>query len=71
MDEPHDLEYYLRSARRAVTLGDFESARHDLIKALDINPDSPRAINLAGVMLEMRGEYESAKQNKKNQPTTT
>ena len=53
-----DFDYYLRSAKRSINLRDFTEANKHLIKALDINPASRQAINLVGVMLEMRQEYE-------------
>lgn len=59
--EPHDFDYYLRCAKRAINLRDFAAAKGHLIKALDLNPDSPQAMNLVGVMLEMREEFEQAK----------
>ena len=59
--EPHDFEYHLRCAKRAINLRDFSAARVNLIKALEINPDSPQALNLAGVMFEMREEFDQAK----------
>lgn len=55
-----DFDYYLRSAKRAINLRDFANANKHLIKALDINPNSAQAINLVGVMLEMRQEHERA-----------
>jgi DNA-binding NtrC family response regulator len=55
-----DFDYYLRSAKRAINLRDFDAANAALIKALDLNPSSKQAINLVGVMLEMREEHESA-----------
>lgn len=60
-NEPRDFEYYLRCAKRAINLRDFTAAKRDLIKALELNSDSPQAMNLVGVMLEMREEYEQAK----------
>ena len=59
--ELHDFDYYLRCAKRAVNLRDFASAKRHLIKALELNPDSPHALNLAGVMFEMREEFDQAK----------
>ena len=53
-----DFDYYLRSAKRAINLRDFAGANKHLIKALDIDPASKQAINLVGVMVEMRQEYE-------------
>jgi FixJ family two-component response regulator len=59
--EPHDFEYFLRCAKRAINLRDFAAARSNLVSALEINPDSPQALNLAGVMFEMREEFDQAK----------
>jgi DNA-binding NtrC family response regulator len=56
-----DSDYYLRCAKRAINLRDFPAASKNLIKALDLNPRSKQAINLIGVMIEMREEFESAK----------
>ena len=53
-----DFDYYLRSAKRAINLRDFDAANKYLIKALDIDAGSKQAINLVGVMLEMRQEHE-------------
>jgi FixJ family two-component response regulator len=60
-NEPRDFDYYLRCAKRAINLRDFAAAKRDLVKALELNPNSPSAFNLVGVMLEMREEYEQAK----------
>jgi DNA-binding response OmpR family regulator len=59
--EPRDFEYYLRCAKRAINLRDFPAARRNLVSALEINPDSPQALNLAGVMFEMREEFDQAR----------
>jgi len=59
--ETPDFDYHLRCAKRAINLRDFGAARRNLISALEINPDSPQALNLAGVMFEMREEYEQAR----------
>jgi len=53
-----DFDYYLRSAKRAINLRDFPTATEHLIKALDLDPSSRQAMNLVGVMLEMRQEHE-------------
>jgi DNA-binding NtrC family response regulator len=53
-----DFDYYLRSAKRAINLRDFDAANKYLIKALDLDAGSKQAINLVGVMLEMRNEHE-------------
>jgi len=59
--EPLDFDYQLRYAKRAINLRDFASAKLKLVKALEMNPNSPQAFNLLGVMLEMREEYDQAK----------
>jgi FixJ family two-component response regulator len=59
--EPHDFEYFLRCAKRAINLRDFHAARGNLVKALEIDPNSPQALNLAGVMFEMREEFDQAR----------
>jgi len=53
-----DFGYYLRSAKRAINLRDFAAANKYLVRALDLDPSSTQAINLVGVMLEMRQERE-------------
>lgn len=58
---PRDFEYFLRCAKRAINLREFSAARANLISALEINPDSPQALNLAGVMFEMREEFDQAR----------
>ena len=60
---PRDLDYCLLCARRAINLREFGEAKRELIKALDINPDSLRALNLVSVMIEMREEYRQAGSN--------
>lgn len=52
-----DFDFYMRSAKRAINLRDFEAANKHLIKALDLDPASRQAINLVSVMLEMRQEH--------------
>ena len=59
--EAHDFDYFLRCAKRAINLRDFAAARRNLISALEIEPDSPQALNLAGVMFEMREEFDQAR----------
>lgn len=60
-NQPRDFDYYLRSAKRALNLREFAEAKRCLIKALEFNAHSPAALNLAGVMLEMREEFDQAK----------
>jgi DNA-binding NtrC family response regulator len=59
--EPHDFDYFLRCAKRAINLRDFAAARRNLVSALEIDPNSPQALNLAGVMFEMREEFDQAR----------
>ena len=59
--EPHDFDYFLRCAKRAINLRDFAGARRNLVSALEIDADSPQALNLAGVMFEMREEFDQAR----------
>jgi len=56
-----DFQYYLRSAKRAINLRDFPTATEHLVKALDLNPSSRQAINLVGVLIEMRQEHDRQK----------
>jgi DNA-binding response OmpR family regulator len=58
--KPRDFLYYIRCAKRAINLCEFNAARRNLVKALDLNPESPQAMNLVSVMLEMREEWEHA-----------
>lgn len=58
--ETHDLDDCLRRAKRAINLLDFDTAKSELIKALELDPDSRQAISLVGVMLEMREEHDEA-----------
>ena len=55
--KPRDLQYYLRCAKRAINRREFEAAKRDLIRALDLDPKSLEALNLVSVMLEMREEH--------------
>ena len=60
-EEPRDFDQSIRRAKRAINLRDFTVARHHLVEALELNPKSPLAFNLAGVMHEMREDYDEAK----------
>ena len=59
--EAHDLDDCLRRAKRAINLRDFDTAKSELIKALEIDSDSRQAMNLVGVMLEMREEDDQSR----------
>jgi DNA-binding NtrC family response regulator len=63
-----DFEFFLRSAKRAINLRNFPLASENLIKALDLDPASKQAINLAGVMLEMREEHEAGGHSRRSLP---
>lgn len=58
-----DFDYFLRCAKRAVNLRDFAAAKRNIVRALELNPNSPPALNLAGVMFEMCGDYDKAKRH--------
>jgi len=58
---PRDFNYYLRCAKRSINQRDFAAAKEQLTQALRLNPNSPIAVNLAGVLFEMKGDYEQAK----------
>ena len=51
------------AAKRLINLQDFAGAKAHLIRALELNPQSPEVLNLTGVFLEMREEYENAKKH--------
>ena len=51
MHEP--LDDYLRRSREAINQNDFELAKDNLLKAIDLDPKSAQVMNLVGVMLEM------------------
>ena len=51
------------AAKRLINLQDFVGAKAHLIHALEINPQSAEVLNLTGVFLEMREEYENAKKH--------
>ena len=55
MHEP--LDDYLRRSREAINQNDFELAKDNLLKAIDLDPKSAQVMNLVGVMLEMRAEF--------------
>lgn len=57
---PSNFDDFVRSAKRAINLRDFVSARAYVLKALTLNPKSLRARNLCSVMLEMEAEHAGA-----------
>jgi YesN/AraC family two-component response regulator len=56
----NDFESHLKAAKRLLNLREFEGAKEHLIKALGIQDRSPDALNLAGVLFEMREDYTRA-----------
>jgi DNA-binding NtrC family response regulator len=59
--EKRDYLFYARSAKRAINLRDFASARKNISEALRLNDRSAEGFNLAGVLAEMREDYDKAK----------
>jgi DNA-binding NtrC family response regulator len=59
--EKRDYLFYVRSAKRAINLRDFASARKNISEALRLNDRSAEGFNLAGVLAEMREDYDKAK----------
>jgi DNA-binding NtrC family response regulator len=60
-EEKRDYLFYIRSAKRAINLRDFPSARKNISEALTLNDRSAEGFNLAGVLAEMREDYDKAK----------
>ena len=60
-EELHAL--YLQNAKRLLNLRHFEQARVNLAKAMALDPLSPEAFNLAGVLFEMLEDYDRAKKH--------
>ena len=56
-----DFDYFIRAVKRAINIRDFTMAKKNIIRALELNENSPEALNLAGVMIEMRDDYDRAK----------
>jgi DNA-binding response OmpR family regulator len=58
---PNDYHSHVTTAKRLINLQDFFGASGHLVKALEVHPDSPEALNLVGVLCETQGDYKSAK----------
>jgi YesN/AraC family two-component response regulator len=58
---PDDFASQISEAKRLLNLQTFEPARVHLSRALELDPHSPDALNLAGVFLEMHEDYDRAK----------
>ena len=58
--ESKDYAYHLRSAKRAINLRDFETAKRSLKNALHLDDRSAEGFNLAGVVAELSGDFKIA-----------
>jgi|ERR1700730_4528329 DNA-binding NtrC family response regulator len=52
---------HITAARRALNLQAFAKARVHLVKAMELNPESVEAFNLAGVLAELLQDYDKAR----------
>ena len=61
--EPEEDDFYINlfAVKRLINLQDFDAARAHLIRALQLNPSSPEACNLAGVFYEIKEDYDRAR----------
>jgi DNA-binding response OmpR family regulator len=55
-----DFGSHFSEAKRLINLQTFGTAWTHLSRALELSPGSPAALNLAGVLFEMQGDYERA-----------
>jgi DNA-binding NtrC family response regulator len=54
---------HITAARRALNLQAFAKARVHLVKAMELNPESVEAFNLAGVLAELLQDYDKARKH--------
>ncbi len=59
LEEPFDA--HLRAAKRLINFRQFNQAREEIAKALELRTDSEEAFNLGGVLFEMLEDYDRAK----------
>jgi FixJ family two-component response regulator len=52
---------HITAARRALNLQAFAKARVHLVKAMELNPQSVEAFNLAGVLAELQEDFDKAR----------
>jgi tetratricopeptide (TPR) repeat protein len=52
---------HITAARRALNLQAFAKARVHLVKAMELNPQSVEAFNLAGVLAELLQDFDKAR----------
>jgi len=55
--QANDFESHFSEAKRLINLQSFDPAWTHLARALELNPGSPEALNLAGILFEMQGDY--------------
>ena len=58
-EEPFDA--HVRAAKRLINLRQFNQAREQIAKALELRADSEEVFNLGGVLFEMLEDYDRAK----------
>jgi DNA-binding response OmpR family regulator len=56
-----DFDSHIVTAQRLLNLRDFGRAQKHLVRALELNDKSAEAFNLAGVLFEMKEDYDRAK----------
>lgn len=59
--ERDDFATHLRAAKRQINLRNFALAEKHLQRALELEPRSPDALNLLGVLAELGGDYRKAR----------
>lgn len=59
--ERDDYETHLQAGKRQINLRNFAPAEKHLQRALELRAHSPDALNLLGVLAELRGDYRSAR----------
>jgi DNA-binding response OmpR family regulator len=59
--EQDDYETHLQAAKRHINLRHFALAEKHLQRALEFKTHSPDALNLLGVLAELRGDYRNAR----------
>ena len=56
-----DFEGHLTASKRLINQRDFTTAKSHILRALELNKNSPEAFNLAGVLAELTGDYDRAR----------
>ena len=60
---PGSLEDYLREGKRLINLQQFDAAAEKVSAALKLDDRSPEVHNLRGIIFEIAGDYDAAKQS--------